>query len=169
MRLALSPSLTCRGIVRLAKQQDTFLRQITLPPEPILHRRFQFLDRNMSSDFHHPIGNGKGVVKHGGVGEIAHGKTVQPLQRTGQAPSVIFVFHANPAGKHQSNLTTDFRPTTIHVGTAAPAVRLSAARREFCRNRVAEPCSAGQPGAAVPTWSGAALLVRAEARLRRLV
>ena len=62
-------------------------------------------------------------------------------------------------------------PSTAHVGTAPRLSWSSAARLAFCRQRpTAELRSAGQPGAAVPTWSvplaSSRLIFRCPSRFR---
>ena len=47
-----------------------------------------------------PVGDRKRIVKDAGIGEVAHGKAIQPLLRSETLLTVHFVFDANLAGKH---------------------------------------------------------------------
>jgi hypothetical protein len=57
--------------------------EVTLAVEPILHGGGEAVERDSIADFESAVGEGKGVVEDGVVGEVAHGKVVEPLDGTG--------------------------------------------------------------------------------------
>ena len=59
----------------------------------------------MGPDFHAAVGEREGVVKYAGIGEIAHGKTVEPLQWARDRTAVFLILDLDLAGKHTFILT----------------------------------------------------------------
>src|ERR1041385_282905 len=89
-----------------SQYQVGFFGQITLAPEPILHRFAQLVQRNFSADFHDSIRHRQGVIEDGRIGEVPHGKVVQPLQWTSQPSALLFIFNEYFPGKHKKDLNT---------------------------------------------------------------
>ena len=75
--------------------------EISLAAKPVLHGFLELIEGNTGADFHLTISDGKRVVKDAGVGETAHGKRIEPLQRAGKQLAVIVIRHANLAGEHE--------------------------------------------------------------------
>ena len=67
----------------------------------------QTIDRDVASDLHLTVADGERVVEHGIVGEVAHGKAVEPLQRTEMPLGAFDELDANLTGKHESYFTTE--------------------------------------------------------------
>src|SRR5690242_963458 len=97
----------------LPQRQPRRLRKVTLPLEPVFHRRPQFFERDLAADLHHPIRQRQRVVELAGIGEVAHGKTVEPLQLAWPGLSLVFKFHMNPASEHAFDLNTLRRPPRL--------------------------------------------------------
>ena len=57
--------------------------EVSFAAEPIFHGCLQSIEGNTVSTLEQPVGDGKGVVKDGVVGEVAHGKVVDPAKRAG--------------------------------------------------------------------------------------
>src|SRR5262249_5955174 len=47
-----------------------------------------------------PIGHWKGIVENGMVGEVPHGKTIEPLERAEECISIFVVGYFDLPGKH---------------------------------------------------------------------
>jgi hypothetical protein len=76
---------------------------IVSPPEPIFHPACQKVERNAVACFHQSIPKGKRVVKDGIVGEVAHGKAIDPVDRTWMRGACgVYAFDLKLAGKHGS-------------------------------------------------------------------
>lgn len=88
------------GFLR-GNDQDGAFGKIAFAAKPILHGAFQCLQGNQRTNFHAAVGHGKGIVKNSGIGEIPHGKAVQPLQRARQELAILLVFHTDFMGKHR--------------------------------------------------------------------
>ena len=89
-----------RLLLGFAQKKARIFRQVTFLSEPVFHRLPKLVERNIFSNLHLSIDQGQSVVKDPGIGEVAHGETVQPLQGAGKPPAVLFVFHTDLAGKH---------------------------------------------------------------------
>src|SRR5260370_8486732 len=81
-----------------------------LTAEPIFLCLSQWIEGYVRTYFHLAVGDGQRIVKHAGVGEVAHGKTIQPLQRTGRALAVVVISDANLPGKHYQSRSDALPP-----------------------------------------------------------
>jgi len=70
--------------------------------EPVFHVGAEAVERDAAADFHEPVGDGKRVVKDRIVGEVAHGKVVEPVERAGLRLAVIFEGDVDLAGEHRA-------------------------------------------------------------------
>ena len=61
--------------------------EVSLAAEPIVHGYLQSIEGNTVSTLEQPVGNRESVVKGGVVGEIAHGKVVDPAKGAGMTPA----------------------------------------------------------------------------------
>ena len=57
--------------------------EVSLAAEPVFHGGLQARERDAVSALEQPVGDGEGVVEDGLVGEVTHGKIVDPAQRAG--------------------------------------------------------------------------------------
>jgi hypothetical protein len=137
------------GLWDFRQNQPRVFCDVALPSEPILHCVFQFSQRNVGSNFHQAVGHRQGIIKGGRVGEVAHREAIQPLQRAGKTAAALLVLHANLAGKHVSDLTTQ-----AHLGHIRDRSRL-------IRNHVGTDASTGQASTA-SALSGSETRVRLE-------
>ena len=103
MRLAypLQPSqIATVCLTTLLDQQLLRLIQITLLAKPLFHGGFEPIQRHSHAYAHQPIGHWKGIVENGIVGEVAHGKTIEPLERAEECISIFVVGYFDLPGKH---------------------------------------------------------------------
>src|SRR5438270_13831583 len=84
----------------LRQCQMRFFGEVALPAEPVLHGVLQLVEGNVGADFHLAVRERKSVVEDAGIGEVAHGETVEPLQRARKPAAVSFILDANLAGEH---------------------------------------------------------------------
>ena len=54
-------------------------REVALAAEPIFHFDVELIEGHAVADFEDAVGDGKGVVEDGVVGEVAHREVVDPL------------------------------------------------------------------------------------------
>ena len=80
------------------------LGKVAFAAEPVLHRFPELVEGNTGADLHLPVSDGKGIVKNAGIGEIAHRKRIQPLQRAWKGVASVFILHTDLAGEHTSIL-----------------------------------------------------------------
>src|SRR5438105_492788 len=128
-------------LLRLLQLQLSLFPQISLPPEPILHCRFQFFQRNPRSDFQHTISRRQSVVKNLVIGEVAHGKAIQPLDGTGLALARFFIFDFDFAGVHGGWEKPDPSQKLLRMTAALPDARKERSFRHWRR-----PCLADRLG-----------------------
>ena len=76
------------------------MREVAFAPEPVLHGFLELVERHSRSDLHASVGDGQGVVENRGVGEVPHGKVVQPLEGAGVALAVGLVVDLELAEEH---------------------------------------------------------------------
>ena len=55
--------------------------EVALAPKPIFHRGSQPIEGHAMSRFEEPIGARQRVIEYGVVGEVPHGKVVDPVER----------------------------------------------------------------------------------------
>ena len=77
------------------------LWQVSLTSKPILHGVPELVHGYAGTNLHLAVGNRERVIEDTGVGEVAHGKAVEPFQRAGKTAAIGLVLHANLAGKHR--------------------------------------------------------------------
>jgi hypothetical protein len=82
------------------------LGQVALPAKPVLHGIPELVDGYVGTNLHLTVGNRERVVEDAGVGEVAHGETVEPFQRAGKSAAVRFILNANLSGEHRFILIT---------------------------------------------------------------
>src|SRR3954470_7651228 len=63
-----------RMLADFGERQPRIFPQITLTPEPILHRCLQFRQRDARSDLEHAVARGQRLIEDGIVGEVPHGE-----------------------------------------------------------------------------------------------
>jgi hypothetical protein len=83
-------------------QQPRTFGKVAFSPKPVFHRGPELLERDVVSDFEHPIADGQRIVKNTGVSEIPHAEAVEPLQRACVTLPLVLVLDANLASEHQS-------------------------------------------------------------------
>ena len=78
---------------------------IPLPPKPLRHGRLQPVQGHLVPGLHQPVGHRQRIVKDRVVGEVAHGKVVDPAQRARMAhPGRVYPLHRELARKHAISL-----------------------------------------------------------------
>src|SRR5581483_4546281 len=82
-------------------------RQVAFPPKPVFHGSAELIERDFDANFHESVGYGQGVVEDAGVREIPHAEAVKPLQGARMALTIVLVIHADLAGEHTEDLTTE--------------------------------------------------------------
>lgn len=82
------------------------LREISLAPEPVLHRFPELVEGNAGANFYFSIRYGKSVVEDAVVRETAHREGVEPFQRAGKSAAGVLILDADLACEHESDLTT---------------------------------------------------------------
>jgi hypothetical protein len=58
--------------------------EVAFAVEPILHGDGEAIEGDAVADFEEAVGDGESVVEDGVVGEVAHGKAVEPLDGAGR-------------------------------------------------------------------------------------
>lgn len=91
--------------------ESAVFRQIALSAKPVFHVVLEAIERHARANLHPAVRGRDSVVENGIVGEVAHGKAVEPFQQARLALTVFFVFHADLAGKHDGIRLTDTRGT----------------------------------------------------------
>ncbi len=57
--------------------------EVGFAAEPVFHGGLEAVEGDAVADFEGAVGEGKGVVEDGVVGEVAHGEVVEPLDGAG--------------------------------------------------------------------------------------
>ena len=100
--------------VRLQHFQLLTRLQVALAAKPVLHGRLKAREWHARSGFEHSVGQGQRVVEDRIVGEVAHGKVVDPANWA-RVPRAAHIdpLNGKPACEHPSNLM-DARPAGVH-------------------------------------------------------
>src|SRR5580704_5488925 len=75
-------------------------RKVSLAVKPVLHGILELVEGNTGADFHLSIRHRESVVKDAGIGEIAHGERIEPLQWARNGVACVVILDADLAGKH---------------------------------------------------------------------
>ena len=102
--------------------ESGIFRQITLAAEPVLHVGSKPIEWDTGPGFDQSIADRKRVVKNGIVGEISHGKTVEPLQRHGMAQPTIFEFDFDFPREHDDSSADIVNPRRGRLGLRSAAL-----------------------------------------------
>lgn len=61
--------------------------KIAFAAEPVLHGGPELIERDTVTGFEQAIGGGESVIENGVIGEVAHGKVVDPFDWAGVGPT----------------------------------------------------------------------------------
>lgn len=79
--------------------------EVAFAAKPVFHGGLEAVEGDVVAGFEQAIGDGEGVVKDGVVGEVAHGKIVDPVERAGSFGTVGGeAMDGNFAHEHASTL-----------------------------------------------------------------
>src|SRR5271166_6033108 len=89
--------------------------QVALATKPVFHGRLKAFEGHVRPGFEHSVGHGQRVVEDRIVGEVAHGKIVDPANRAG-VPGAARVdpLNGKPAREHAFNVM-DARPARAPI------------------------------------------------------
>ena len=84
----------------------TFTRlEIAFALEPVFHGGLETVEGHAATDLKERIGDGKGVVEDGVVGEVAHGEVVDLADGAGVALACgVYAVDGESAGEHGSTV-----------------------------------------------------------------
>jgi len=91
--------------VNLHNFQPLARLQVALAAKPVFHGRLKALERDARPGFEHSVGHRQRVIEDWIVGEVAHGKVVDPANRA-RVPDAAHInpLNGKPAREHPSNV-----------------------------------------------------------------
>jgi hypothetical protein len=105
--------------------------KVAFAAAPVFQPGAELVEWYAVAGFEEAVGDGQGIVEDGVVGEVAHGKTVDPLDRTRVSfPCGIDALNGESAGKHDQAKSVNMGESTVIVCVGPESLPVALSRRK---------------------------------------